>query len=89
VNLQSAFNSSGVIPVAQHADRGFLAGFRQVGEPYFAFLNIEDSIRRISLSENPFLPDNSKALPAIPNDGKERCRDRMLEVSCCNSRSHP
>src|SRR5438552_16621078 len=40
------------IPLTQYSDRGFLASFGNDGELDFTFLNIEDSIRLIPLSED-------------------------------------
>jgi len=48
---QRAFTKE--IPLAQCADRCFLAGLRDDGEPDLAFLDIEHSVSDISLGEDP------------------------------------
>src|SRR6202008_2195700 len=74
--------------LVQYADGGFLASLRYDREPHFAFLNIEDSVRRIPLSENPFLPANSEALPALAYGRKEAVKVEYATLLGCRSRAH-
>jgi len=59
------------VSLADYADRRFLARLGHYREPHFAFLNIEDSIRRVPLCVNPLLFQNRHKLPAIADRREE------------------
>jgi hypothetical protein len=51
-------------------------------------LNIEDSIRRIPLTEDPFLSRNREALPALANCGEEAVGIECAFSPGCRGRTH-
>ena len=76
------------IPLAQYADRGFLAGLGYDSESHFAVLDIEDSVRRIPLCEDPLFLGNGQALPALANCREEGARVKPAVLFGCRNRTH-
>src|ERR1700730_3057095 len=76
------------ISLAQYADGGFLAGLGYDSEPHFALLDIENSVSRIPLCEDPLLLGNSQALPALANGREEGAGIEPSVLLRCRNRTH-
>jgi hypothetical protein len=57
-------------------------------EPHFALLDIENSVSRIPLCEDPFLLRNSQALPALANAREEGAGIKPAVLLGCRNRTH-
>jgi hypothetical protein len=58
-------------PIAQYADRGFLAGFGDNGESHLAGLQIKYYVCGIPLGKDGLLLREEHSLPALSDGGKE------------------
>src|SRR6202521_2560378 len=59
------------VSLTQYPDSRFPAGLGNDGELHFAFLDIEDRVRRIPLREDSLLFGKSQVLPALANGCEE------------------
>src|SRR5438552_14643447 len=76
------------IPLTQYSDRGFLASLRHDGEPDFTFLDIEDSIRLIPLSEDRLLFRDGQHLSGVADHREESVGVELAVLPNGCSRAH-